>query len=233
MSSTTQGGRETGADNYPTPEWAIKRFLEAWSGIGEIGNRWLEPAVGDGVITETVDKYVKGIEWTTCDIRDTSPSLRRLGLDDHHTGDFFRLPEFQPGARPKWDCAILNPPFRLTMEFIVRCLALDQVVPVMQLMSYMGTEDRNAWFVDHMPDLYVIPNRVSYTGDGKTDSVESAWHVWGPHPHVGVSELRLLNDTPLAERKRGRRRVVRARDEMETALDALMDESADDNWVGE
>lgn len=234
MSSTRQGARKSGADNYPTPEWAIARFLEEWPGIATIGPRWLEPAVGDGVIPEVVGKHRKGIDWTTCDIRDTSPALRRLGLSpDHHVGDFFQLPAFRPDSGNRWDCAILNPPFRLTMEFIARCLELVPVVVVMQRVTYLGTDDRNEWFRGNLPDLYVIPNRVSYTGDGKTDSVENAWHVWGPHPSVGVSELHLLKTTPLSERKRGRRRVVRARDEMENALDALFGEATTgDDWDG-
>jgi len=231
MSSTRKGARKSGADNYPTPEWAIARFLEEWQGIEDVGPRWLEPAVGDGVIAELVDRYRKGIEWTTCDIRDTTPALKRLGLGhDHHVGDFFDLPAFDPDAGNRWDCAIFNPPFRLTMEFIQRCLKLAPVVVAMQRVNYLGTADRNEWFRDNLPDVYVIPDRVSYTGDGSTDSVENAWHVWGPHPKVAVSELHLLKTTPLEERRRGRRRIVRSRDEKEVALDALFESATD--WDG-
>lgn len=235
MSSTRQGARKTGADNYPTPDWCIRRFLEEWDDLDKVGKRWLEPAVGDGIIPEIVDKAIPGIEWTTCDIRDTSPALRRVGLDyNHHVGDFFQLPTFSVESGNRWDVAILNPPFRLTLEFIQRCLMLARVVVVMQRINYLGTEDRNAWFRGNMPDLYVIPNRVSFTGNGKADSVENAWHVWGPHRSVDVGELRLLKNTPLKERKKSRRRIIRARDDVEVTLDALFDEVAfGDTWAND
>lgn len=229
MSKTKQGQRKTGMDNYPTPEWAIERFLEEWEDLPHVGTRWLEPAVGDGVIPEVVSRFKKGIDWTTCDIRETSPAIRRLGLDvDHHVGDFFLEPVFRPENGYRWDVAIMNPPFRLTLEFVQRCLELAPVVIMMQRINYLGTEARNEWFRGNLPDLYVLPNRISFTGDGNTDSVENAWHLWGPHPKVGVSELHLLKDTPLEIRKQGRRRVIAARNEFDVMLDALFD--TDEEW---
>ena len=234
MSSTRQGRRTVGADNYPTPPWVIERFLEQWPDLKEVGPRWLEPAVGDGVIVETVNRFRAGIDWTVCDIRDTSHYLRyQAGIPSkaYRHGDFFELPEFEPptetgmtiDGRPpqRWDVAILNPPFRLAMPFIRRCMKLATVVVVLQRINYMGSEERNQWFRAHVPDLYVLPNRVSFTGDGNGDSLEHAWHVWGPHPSTGVGELRLLPHTPKEERARGRRRIVHARDERRVALDAL------------
>lgn len=234
MTRTTQGGRNTGNDNYPTPVWPIERFLEEWDHLEDVGSRWLDPCVGDGVIPEVVSRFREGIDWTTVDIRDTRPALReRLLGEDHHIGDFLQLPPFDPASGNRWDCVILNPPFRLTMEFIQRCLELAPVVIVMQRMNYIGTKDRNEWFRDNLPDLYVIPDRVSFTGNGQSDSVEHAWHVWGPHPNVGVSELHLLEKTPAEVRKRGRRRIVRARDSLEVALDSLLEGAVTgDEWDG-
>jgi hypothetical protein len=46
-------------------------------------------------------------------------------------------------------------------------------------LSYLEpTEDRGAWLNSHPPtDLIVLP-RISFTGNGKTDSVTCAWIVW-------------------------------------------------------
>lgn len=240
MSKTRRGQRKTGADNYPTPEWAIKRFLEEWEDLHRVGPRWIEPCAGDGVIVDVVNHFRSGIDWTAVELRDTTPALHRVGLrpDQIRIGDFFALfPGRLPGKThtalsralapdQPFDVAILNPPFRLTMAFILRCFEIARTVVVMQRVNYLGSEDRNEWFRANIPDLYVLPNRVSFTGDGKADGLEHAWHTWGPHPRVGVGELRLLKATPLEERKLSYRRIVVARDETAVTLDALFTEAA-------
>lgn len=236
MSRTRQGRRTSGADNYPTPAWAVRRFLDEWAALHEVGTRWLDPCVGDGIIPATANVYREGIEWTLADIRDTSAALVRRELirrpEDLHVGSFFDLPAFEPGDEPRWDVAILNPPFRLALEFIERCLALCRYTVVLQRINYCGSEDRNAFFRGRMPDLDVIPNRISFTGTGKTDSVENAWHVWGPDSDDGIGIVRVLALTPLAERKEDRRRILAARDEVEVTLDALFNAALGD-WDGE
>lgn len=226
MSSTRKKKRNGSADNYPTPEWATERFLEEWKDLHSVGNRWLEPSVGDGSILEVCDRFRSGIEWETCDIRDTRPKLRDLGIGDRqtHVGSFFELPVFDPGAGRQWDVVIMNPPFRFTIPFLVRAWELAPVVVLFQSINFGGSKDRNELLRTRVPDLYLLPDRVSHTGDGKTDSVYPGWHVWGPHPPVTAGEFRILNHTPLSIRKRGRRRIVRARDELTVGIAALFEE---------
>lgn len=234
MSRTTKGSRKSGADNYPTPQWGIERFLEEWEDLHEVGPRWLEPAVGDGVIVETVNRHRGGLDWTCCDIRDTRPALRKVGLNGEvRIGDFFEFPEFQPPASPAvkpWDVAILNPPFRLTLDFILRCQALASCVVVLQRMNYCGSATRNVFFRETMPDLYVIPDRMSFTGDGKADACEHAWHVWGPLKSSNAGMVRVLATTPKTERKRSRRRIVRARDEVGVAIESLFHDAMENTF---
>ena len=226
MSSTRKRKRNGSADNYPTPEWGSERFLETWKDLGNVGNRWLEPGVGDGSILEVCDKFRPGIEWTTVDIRDTRPALLDLGLEEGqiHIGSFFDLPLFDPANGNKWDVVIMNPPFRLTMAFLIRAWALAPVVVLFQSINFCGSEKRNEILRANVPDLYLLPDRVSHTGDGQTDSVYAGWHVWGPHPRVEVGEYRILEHTPLAVRKAQRVRVNQARDELTVGIDALFEE---------
>ena len=225
MSSTRKKKRDGSADNYPTPEWGIERFLEEWKDIHNVGKRWLEAGVGDGSILEVCDRFRPGIDWTTVDIRDTTPALLDLGLtlEQINIGSFFDLPLFDPESGNRWDVVIMNPPFRLTMAFLLRAWALAPVVVLFQSINFSGSKNRNPIMIQNVPDLYLLPDRVSHTGDGQTDSVYSGWHVWGPHPKVTVGEYRILKHTPIEIRKRQRVRVVKARDELLVGLDALFE----------
>lgn len=223
MSKTRKGNRKSGADNYPTPVWPIERFLEEWPDLLEVGKKWLEPCIGDGVIVDVVNRFKGGVEWTACDIRDVRPALRKRGFaGELFIGDFFELDRFNPEThRKEFDVAILNPPFRLGMEFIKACLRMCHVTVLLQRINYCGSANRNGFFRKSTPDLYVIPDRISFTGDGQADSLEHAWHVWGPHPRVGVGEYRVLRTTSDDVRRVHRRRVVEARDEISRILDAI------------
>lgn len=225
MSSTRKKKRDGSADNYPTPEWATERFLEEWKDLSDVGPRWLEPSVGDGSILEVCDRFRPDIQWETCDIRDTTPKLRDLGLEPHqiNVGSFFELPIFDPEGGRRWDVIIMNPPFRLTLEFLIRAWLLAPVVILFQSINFGGSGGRNETLRVNVPDLYLVPDRVSHTGEGKTDSVYSGWHVWGPHPAVTAGEYRILKATTIEIRKRGRRRIVKARNELLVGIESLFE----------
>jgi hypothetical protein len=233
VSKTRRAKREGEFDNYPTPEWPIRRFLEEWPDLKEVGLRWVEPCAGDGAIIDVVNQYRQGVDWTAVDVRDTRPALRQCGVDPDQIriGDFFeiyRVPKAGTVYQKPFDVAIFNPPFGLTMRFVQRCMELASVVVLLQRINYCGSADRNDFFRTCAPDKYVIPDRVSFTGDGRADGLEHSWHVWGPHPSVAVAEYRVLRTTPVEERRAGRRRVVRARDERHVALASLFEEVAGD-----
>ena len=41
-----------------------------------------------------------------------------------------------------------------------------------------GSMDRGAWLNEHPPTTLIVLPRISFTGNGKTDSVTCAWMVW-------------------------------------------------------
>lgn len=228
MSATRRGRRKSGADNFPTPEWTIERFLEEWDDLHTVGTRWLEPCAGDGVIIDVVNRVRPGIDWTACDIRDSTHGrlTRALGGKAPTIGDFFELFKRYQAEGRRFDVAIMNPPFRLTLEFILACLELADVVVCLQRMNYCGSEDRNEFFRANMPNLYVVPNRVSFTGDGNADAGEAhAWHVWGPDTAETHGLIRALAHTPKDARKSSYRRIVAARNDRDTTLDDLFAEA--------
>lgn len=221
--SATRKRKRTGADNYPTPLWAIRRFFEVldWDQSG--GARWLEPAVGEGSIVSVANEFVPGIDWDVCDMRDVRPYMVQCGVPEKRVmvGDFldnrYRYHEF--------DVAIMNPPFNQLARFIDEALRVARVVICFQSLNMLGSEERVEWMKSHVPDTYVLPNRVSHTGDGKTDSVYAAWYVWRSGGPYAAGVLSVLDSTPLAERKRDAARVTRARDARSQALDSLFYEA--------
>jgi hypothetical protein len=40
------------------------------------------------------------------------------------------------------------------------------------------TRERGPWLAANPPDLVIVLPRISFTGDGKTDSVTCAWMIW-------------------------------------------------------
>jgi hypothetical protein len=187
MSATGRSDVRVARDFYPTPEWAVTRFL------GEVqlpGGRWLEPAVGDGAIIRAVNAYRGDVRWTTCDIRpeckaDVTADYVALGCPDL---------DWRGGA-----VAMTNPPFGLAMDFVTESMKRADIVVMLLRLNWLGSEDRATWLRRHQPSVYVLPNRPSFAEDGGTDAAEYGWFVWGDG--FGGT-LRVLRTTPKSVRLR-------------------------------
>jgi hypothetical protein len=107
------------------------------------------------------------------------------------------------------DTIITNCPYSLAQEFVERCISMARDVALLMSLGLLGSSDRASWWgsVVPMPSLYVLPERPSYTGDGKSDSTVYAWYVWemGLEPRAPM----VLDTTPLE---------IRRRDEAELSL---------------
>lgn len=218
MSSTKRGGKRSAADVYPTPSWAVHRFLDVFKDRltpSEIGGRWLEPGAGEGNILYGIDSWfrdhsalalnlgepIAGPTIDACELRaECEPILRERGADIIQIGDYF---EKGAPAGHHYSAIITNPPFRLAQEFIMRSLDADCRFVVMLLrLNYIGSERRHDFMRRHAPDLLVLPNRPSFKATGETDSIEYAWFVWDKLNLNGpLGNYQLLDLTPLKIRK--------------------------------
>jgi hypothetical protein len=152
------------------------------------GGLWLEPAVGDGAIVRAVVQRFKEreLDWATVDIREDSVAGRKC--------DFLTLEN--PWKHPHFDVVITNPPYNQALEFVKQSMLFGTTVVMLLRLNWVASQKRHAFVREHPPDVYVLPNRPSFTGKG-TDSIEYAWFVWGQ----GGGRLRVLNLTPLEERR--------------------------------
>jgi hypothetical protein len=184
MSSTKRGGQRSPSDNYPTPGWCLRRFLERFlldhPDALDVG-AWLEPGVGEGNLIRTANEWfkteAKEPEWDVNELREEClPFLSGLGIREITISDFLENGDL---ASHPYDVVITNPPFSITMQFIEASLRLNtRYVIMLQRLNYIGTERRHAFMKANPPDLYVLPNRPSFQATGATDSIEYAWMVW-------------------------------------------------------
>lgn len=173
MSSTNRGAERRPADYYPTPGWCVRRLLER---VHLPLGRWLEPGAGQGHIIRAVTLPV---DWVACELRpECSEPLRaavgtsgRVEICDFLRGDLAaRHPE-------PFDVAIGNPPYGLAMEFIAAALQRARTVAFLLRVAFLASRERQPFFQQNMPSVYVLPDRPSFTGTG-TDSADYAWFIW-------------------------------------------------------
>jgi hypothetical protein len=191
MSATNRSDVRDELDRYDTPEWCVRRLLEAAPLFSNPydGGRWLEPSAGCGAIVHAVDVWRNGADllfphWTQLDI-----APRRAGIVQ---GDFLSA-RFDRG----FDVIIGNPPYRLAEDFARRAVGLAPVVVFLLRLNWLASAKRAEWMREHTPSIYVLPNRPSFTGGG-TDATDYAWFVW----RKGVApEVKILATTPASERR--------------------------------
>lgn len=208
MSSTNRGSKRVNNDFYRTPSWCVKRLLED---VDLPKGLWFEPCAGNGAIIEAVNslysKWRPPIKWRANEInKKYEADLLKL-VQHHHMriGDYLTmnlLDMYPEDDRENPDVIISNPPFSIAMQVVEHSFAFDPTYVVMLLrLNFLASAARAAFMRRRMPDVYVLPNRPSFTG-GATDSIEYAWFVWGPEATNNCGEIRVLATTNLEDRKK-------------------------------
>lgn len=177
MSATGRGAKRRDADYYPTPSATTLAILRA---VNLPGGRWLEPSAGSGAIIRAANSVRSDVQWTAIELRDEArPAIEAADASaEIATGVDF----LSAGPWPRFNVAILNPPFSDALAFIARCLDLADWIVCLQRINFLGSAGRNSFWRQHMPDVYLLPDRPSFT-DGGTDATEYAWFVWPPSGH--------------------------------------------------
>lgn len=181
MSSTNRGSKRIPNDAYYTRSWCVRRLLEV---VDLPGGIWVEPCVGMGSIMHAVNGVRNDVTWETNDIIQT-PYAQHIGNAlDYKINDNAKV-------------IITNPPFNFAEDIVHHCIASSFAVSIFLQRLNWCAGPRAGLFRDQNPSVYVLPNRPSFTDDGKTDSIEYGWFVFD---HKG--NFKVLNDTPLEERRR-------------------------------
>jgi hypothetical protein len=162
MSATNRGTVRREKDFYPTPESAFRPMLERLP----FNRSYYEPACGDGRLVRWLQQF----------------GHTAYGTDLVTGTDFMACTDCQ-------DFIITNPPFSLALEFAQKSLSLSEDVLLLLPLGFLGAQKRRAWFQQREPDaLFVLSERPSFTGNGRTDAADYAWFYWGPIWH-GIKHL--------------------------------------------
>ncbi len=208
MSAKGRGEHSGGLhDNYPTPAWCVDRLLErVWL---PTSGWWLEPSAGDGAIVRRVRARMEtSPRIQVVEVRAECEAALRDAIGDRgvvHIGDFLVHEPSHWWSFGGIDVVIGNPPYALAEKFVRRSLMIAPWVVFLLRLNFLAGDKRaglDGLYAERVPDVYVLPNRPSFAGNGKTDATEYAWFVWGPEKRT-TGRLEVLATTPIQERKKG------------------------------
>jgi hypothetical protein len=159
-------------DRYDTNPWQTRALL---AHVPEISGRVVEPCSGDNSIARVLLLERPGIEVRTNDIDPSTPAQQHMDA----TGR-----AFWEQAAP-FDWAVSNTPFEMPtcLEIVQHAVTHAKVgVALMLRLTFLEPTDtrhpRGPWLEAHpLSRLLVLP-RYSFTGNGKSDSVTTAWFLW-------------------------------------------------------
>ena len=191
MSSTNRGTVRNGNDYYTTPVKSIVDFIDAFNQVENVFQEdisILDPSAGGDAInpmsypTALSHMGISLSNLTTIDIREDSLAEIK--------GNFLELDQGE------YDVVITNPPFHLAKEFVQHSLKHTKengfVIMLLRL-NFFETKSRKPFFEKQMPKYaFVHHKRMSFTGDGKSDSVAYMHCVWQKGYYPDATELRII-----------------------------------------
>jgi hypothetical protein len=199
MSSTNRGRERSKFDYYVTPPEAIRHFLKHLHEdvtVPFVGPcpTVLDPcAGGDAESPMSYPLALTPYEYSiyTVDIREDSRADRKANYLDMDRVD---VSDFCGGELP--DIIISNPPFDLASEFIGKALhdaKFGGLVIMLCRLNFFGSGKRFPFGQNFLPAFtYVHSERMSFTKDGRTDSIEYAHMVWTVGTYPKFSKLRVI-----------------------------------------
>jgi len=176
-SSRNNGEREKD-DFYPTPAYAVEELLKRELFIGNI---W-ECACGEGDISEVFIK--NGFQVYSTDLID-----RRYGNQE----DFFESDYVA-------DNIVTNPPYKLALEFVLKCKQQSRDKIAMFLKTvWLESDSRYEMFQDKefpLKTIYQFSKRVTLYKNGEkmknSGMIAYAWYVWDKN-YVGKPTIEWIN----------------------------------------
>lgn len=175
------------ADYYSTPEWvtesALNRFETRYPDMS--WDRVLEPAAGNGAITRVMRRKRQVKHLTTVEIMPSRSIALKLYTrpNRHYAGDFRSFANLEARKGTKYSVILTNPPFSHAEAFVMRSLSLlrpDGYLALLLRLAFLESQERAEMHRKYPSDVFVLPRRPSFTGDGQSDMSAYAWFVWGP-----------------------------------------------------
>lgn len=160
-------------DAYYTPEKAVESLRQQLDGTFNPWDKMFEPCNGNGSISNVFKKANEG-QWLTADI---DPSVKPdVVMDSSSRAEWAKLNS--NGIKHDW--VITNPPFNCAFDILKNGMefANEGVILLLRLSFLEPTLERGSWLQQNPPDKIIVLPRISFTGDGKCDSVTCCWMIW-------------------------------------------------------
>lgn len=157
-------------DQYMTPAGEVASLLERVA----IRGRVLEPCAGNGELAMAI---TKGVSLAT----DRPMPVVTNDLDLQFPADYHvdaRCVELYQDVRPQW--VVTNPPFNQALDIFRAIIEYGPtgIALLLRLSWLEPTYERSAFPVALRPSRMIVLPRISFNGNGRTDSVTCAWFVW-------------------------------------------------------
>lgn len=177
----------------------------------------LEPALGDGGLIQAYGSHPRAQQNVTWYVADTNPApgVQAAYGERCFVGDARELVHAEVRAKQGWPqrftTVLTNPPYAQAMDFVEMGLQVADEVCLLLRVMWLHSAKRHAFLRGRMPDVYHIPDRPSFTGDGRGDACDYAWMVWDAWRPQSISRTLLLPLTSREERTAGNARNPRPR----------------------
>lgn len=175
-------------DWYPTPSWATQMLINRVELRGFV----LECCSGDGAIANALKTSKPKAHLVT-----TNDLDQKWDADFH--GDATD-PAWWEDQNCNW--VVTNPPFTVAEKIVPLAVkhAFNGVAMLLRLSYLEPCGGRYGFLAERPPSTLIVLPRISFTGDGKTDSVTCAWMVWernAPNQQVVIVPPTLDGQMPL------------------------------------
>lgn len=203
MSART--GKGDSLDRYYTPHWAVSQGL-AEVVIPRIRNPatiW-EPSAGYGAFLRPLRTAYPSAQIRASDLDIFPPGATFAPIEYMHADAWAFGVDFltrDPFARCVYDLIIGNPPFRHALEFCEMALQRSRAVCFLLRQGFLASGKRADFFRRHPPTtIGMLPNRPSFTRDGRTDSADYCWVLWEQNCPPHGTDVQWLSNVPPSER---------------------------------
>ena len=161
-------------DRYLTPLWGVDVLLQHFPEVR--GELLLDPCCGDGRMAAAVGQRFRRRRLNDLDTR--APAVTHLDARD---------PALYFGP-PDW--VISNPPFVLSGEITGHAVQHARSVAMLLRCTFGEPCKGREWLISRPPTALLMLPRISFTGDGKSDSAAAWWFIWSPdvRPRIVVAD---------------------------------------------
>lgn len=189
-------------DDYPTPSWCVDRLVEVDNvrHLLKYARYALEPCAGSGTIIRALQARAFRHNWTAVELQaQYKKALVETDADVYCPFNIFNFGEKIGG---QYDVIITNPPYSLAWDIVHWGWNTANWIILLLRINWLEGNKRQLWLSNHVPDMYVLPNRPSFRPPG-TDSTGYAWFVWDTRQRRSKGTYSILSRTTQEDRKRG------------------------------